>query len=135
MTVATVIIGTMAVAHDRGHTSLVFVLISALVTGGLHAGLGFTALGNSRLTRLWRQQMTWDVYRDRAWEPHEAELAAEVERMRRVEARAADFAATHGLQRITLAVTGARLGWAGTARSARTSKTLAGSGPARRVRA
>lgn len=46
--------------------------------------------------------MTWDVYRDRVWKPHEAELAAEAERMRRVEARVTDFAAVHGLQPITL---------------------------------
>jgi hypothetical protein len=123
--VATVITGAVAVAHGRGHASLLLVLVSALFTGGFYAGLEFTALGNLRFTGLWRQQMTWDVYRDRAWEPHEAELAAQVEQMRRVEARVSDFATTHGLQRITLAVTGIRLGWAGTARSARSSKTLA----------
>ncbi|MEW1678117.1 hypothetical protein AB0O47_33500 [Streptomyces noursei] len=122
--VASIVTGVMAVAHSRGNASPVVVLVSALVTGGLYAGLEFTALGNSGLTGLWRQQMTWDVYRDRKWEPHEAELAAEAEQMRRVDARVTHFAATHGLQRITLAVTGARLGWAGAASSARTSKTL-----------
>lgn len=57
--------------------------------------------------------MTWDVYRDREWEPHEAELAVQADQMRKVEARVTDFAPAHGLQRITLALTGARLGtWA-----------------------
>ncbi|MFF8790818.1 hypothetical protein [Streptomyces sp. NPDC015125] len=121
--VASIATGVVAVAHCRGHASPVFVLVSALVTGGLYAGLELTALGNSGLTGLWRQQMTWDVYRDREWEPHEAELAAEAEQMRRVHARVTHFAATHGM-RITLAVTGARLGWVGAADSARTSKTL-----------
>ncbi|MGA4953766.1 hypothetical protein [Streptomyces lydicamycinicus] len=124
VTVASIVTGVIAVAHSRGNASPVVVLVSVLVTGGLYAGLELTALGNSGLTGLWRQQMTWDVYRDREWEPHEAELAAEAEQMRRVDARVTHFAATHGLQRITLAVTGARLGWAGAADSARTSKTL-----------
>lgn len=124
VTVATVITGAVAVSHSRGHASLLLVLVSALLTGGFYAGLEFTALGNLGFTGLWRQQMTWDVYRDRSWEPQEAELAAEAEQMRRVEARIADFAATHGMQRITLAVTGVRLGWVGAARSARSSKTL-----------
>ncbi|MER5201170.1 hypothetical protein ACWD3J_47395 [Streptomyces sp. NPDC002755] len=123
-TVATVITGAMSASHARGHASLPLALVSALVTGGLYAGLGLTALGNSGLTGMWRQQMTWDLYRDRVWEPHEAELAAEVEQMRRVEARVQDFAATHGLRHITLAVTGTRIGWAGAARSMRSSKTL-----------
>jgi hypothetical protein len=114
----------MAVAHLRGNTSLVLVLVAMLVTGGLYAGLGFTALGNSGLTGLWRQQMTWDVYRDRVWELHEAEMAAEAEQMHKVEARVTGFAATHGMEHITLAVTGARLGWVDAAGSARSSKTL-----------
>lgn len=122
--VAGIVTGVIAVGHSRGHLSPAVVLVVVLITGGLYAGLGFTDLGNSGLMGLWRQQMTWDVYRDRVWEPHEADLAAEAEQMRRVDARVADFVATHGLKRITLAVTGARLGWAGAAESARSSKTL-----------
>jgi hypothetical protein len=75
------------------------------------------------MTDLWRQHTTWDVYRDRVWEPHEAELAAEAEQMRRVEARVTDFAAAHGLERISLAVAGARIGWVGAAHSTRSSRT------------
>lgn len=63
--------------------------------------------------------MTWDVYRDREWEPHEAELAVQADQMRKVEARVTDFAPAHGLQRITLALTGARLGTWGAARSSK----------------
>ncbi|MFI5672189.1 hypothetical protein [Streptomyces sp. NPDC051704] len=122
--VATVITAVIAVARYQGHASLALVLACVLVAGGLYAGLWFTALGNLGLTSMWRQQMTWDVYRDRVWESHEAELAAEAEQMRRVEARVTDFAATHGLQHISLAVTGARLGWADAAHSLRSSKTL-----------
>jgi hypothetical protein len=129
--IATAITAVMAVVITGGHTSLVLFLVSVLITGGLYAGLGFTALGNSGLTGLWRQQMTWDVYRDREWEPHEAELAAEAEQMSRVEARVTPFAAAHGLERITLAVTGARLGWADAAHSARSSKTRCVQAPGR----
>lgn len=121
--VATVITVVIAGARHQGNAFLVLVLVSVLVAGGLYAGLWFTALGNSGLTNLWRQQMTWDVYRDRVWDSHEAELAAEAEQMRRVEARVTDFAATHGLDHISLAVTGARLGWADAAHSLRSSKT------------
>ncbi|MFC8013741.1 hypothetical protein [Streptomyces cinereoruber] len=122
--VVAAVITVMATAHGRGHASLLLALVSATVTGAFYAGLQFTALGNSGLTGMWRQQMTWDVYRDRTWELHETELAAEAEQMRRVEARVADFAATYGLRRITLAVTGTRFGWAGAARSIRSSQTL-----------
>lgn len=118
---AAVFTGVMATTQ---HASLLLALLSATITGAFCAGLQFTALGTSGLSGMWRQQMTWDAYRDRAWEPHEAELAAEAEQMRRVEARVADFAATYGLRRITLAVTGTRTGWTGAARSLRSSKTL-----------
>jgi hypothetical protein len=89
-----VVIG-MAVARHNGNTPPGFVPIVALVAGVLYPGAGFTALGNDGLMGLWRQQMTWDVYRDREWEPHEADLAAQAEQMRKVEARVTDFAAAH----------------------------------------
>ncbi|MFJ7209481.1 hypothetical protein ACIQWR_38870 [Streptomyces sp. NPDC098789] len=114
----------VGVAHYRGTATVVFVLMCALVAGGLYAGLGLTAMGELGFIHLWRQQMTWEMYRDRAWEPHEADMEAQVEQMRKVEARVAAFVAAHDMHRITLAVTGARIGWAGDANSARTSKTL-----------
>ncbi|MFG3002033.1 hypothetical protein [Streptomyces sp. NPDC048340] len=122
--IAILMTSLVGVAHHRGNATLTLVLLSALVTGGLYAGLGFTARGDFKFTGLWRQQMTWEAYRDQVWEPHEAEMAAEVEQMRKAEARVADFAAAHGLDRITLAVTGAGLGWIDDAGSVRISKTL-----------
>lgn len=122
--VAAIITAVMAAAQYRGTASLALVLVCALVAGGLYAGLEFTDLGSLTFEGMWRQQMTWDVYRDRVWEPHEADMAAQTEQMRRVEARAADFAAAHSLNRITLAVAGAGIGWIGTAPSARSSKTF-----------
>ncbi|WP_143196925.1 hypothetical protein [Streptomyces sp. CB00455] len=122
--IATGVAAVMGVAHHRGNATLVLVLVSALITGGLYAGLGFAALGNLRFASMWRQQMTWDVYRDRVWEPHETDMAAQTEQMRKVEARVANFATAHGLERITLAVTGAGIGGAGAAESARSSRTF-----------
>lgn len=119
--VATAVVG---VAQYRDNASVVLVLFSALLAGGLYAGLGLTAMRELEFTHLWRQQMTWEMYRDRAWEPYEADMGAQVDQMRKVEARVADFAAAHSMYRITLAVTGARIGWADDANSARTSRTV-----------
>ncbi|MGW6706859.1 hypothetical protein ACWGDE_18470 [Streptomyces sp. NPDC054956] len=119
-----VVTAVVGVAQYRGNASLALVLMSALIVGGVYAGLGLTALGQLGFSHLWRQQMTWEMYRDRAWEPHEADMEAQVQQMRKVEARVADFVAAHGMDRITLAVTGAGIGWAGAAQSARTSRTL-----------
>lgn len=45
---ATVSTGVMAGARVRGHASPLLVLVSALVVGGLYAGLEFTALDTVR---------------------------------------------------------------------------------------
>lgn len=119
-----VITTVVGVAQYRGAATAVLVLVCALVTGGVYAGLGLTALSELRYSGLWRQQMTWEAFRDHAWEPDEADMNAQVEQMRRVEARVAEFAAVHGMERITLAVTGAGSGWVGDAGSVRASKAV-----------
>ncbi|MDF3141804.1 MULTISPECIES: hypothetical protein [unclassified Streptomyces] len=122
--VAVVFTIVMAVANYAGDPSAGQVLVAVVFAGGLRAAVGFSALGNMGITGLWRQQMTWDVYRDRVWKPHEAALAAEADQMRKVDARVTTFATEHGMERITLAVAGARLGWWGAAESVRSSRTL-----------
>ncbi|MDF2259761.1 M48 family metalloprotease [Streptantibioticus ferralitis] len=122
-----VLLVTAAVVTVRQfrEVSLAEVLVAAVIAAALRAGLGFGVLSEATFRGIVRQDMTWEVYRQQAWEPSQADMAAEAEQMRRVDARVTAFADEYGMERISLAVAGAHLGWWGAAESIRPDRAHA----------